>query len=293
VTAADPAPPAGDGDPAGLPPGLAAALDGFARQDAVLVAVDFDGTLAPLVRDPAQARPLPAGSEALRALGRTAGTHVALVSGRTLADLLALADPPPGAVLVGSHGAEVVVPEASRDGGRPAEVAPATTTPDVAQPGARELLARLRSELDRITGVHAGTFVEVKPTSVVLHTRAADREAAQAATAEVLDGPAAWPGVHVTRGKEVVELAVTDATKGRALQDLRGVLGLPPRGAVLYLGDDVTDERAFAVLDDDGGDVTVKVGEGDTAARHRVPGPPEVAALLARLAALRAARHAR
>jgi trehalose-phosphatase len=61
---------------------------------------------------------------------------------------------------------------------------------------------------------------------------------------------------------------------------------------VLYAGDDVTDERAFAALDDAAGDVTVKVGAGETAARHRVAGPPDVAVLLDRLARLRSQRRA-
>ncbi len=55
---------------------------------------------------------------------------------------------------------------------------------------------------------------------------------------------------------------------------------------MLYAGDDVTDERAFAVLDDAAGDVTVKVGPGPTHARHRVADPEQFAAVLERLAAL-------
>jgi len=90
------------------------------------------------------------------------------------------------------------------------------------------------------------------------------------------------------RGKEVVELSVSDATKGAALRRLRALTGTAPGpGGVLYAGDDVTDETAFAVLDDDAGDVTVKVGPGETGARHRVPDPQAVARLLQELAALR------
>ena len=103
---------------------------------------------------------------------------------------------------------------------------------------------------------------------MVLHTRRADREAAIGATSDALQGPGSWPDVHVLRGKEVVELAVTDVTKGRALRRLRADLGLEA-GGVFFAGDDTTDERAFAVLDDDAGDVTVKVGKGP----HGRPAP--------------------
>jgi len=117
----------------------------------------------------------------------------------------------------------------------------------------------------------------------VLHTRRADREAAIGATSDALEGAGRWPGVHVLRGKEVVELAVTDVTKGRALRRLRADLGLA-EGGVFFAGDDTTDERAFAVLDDDAGDVSVKVGGGRTVARHRVANPGQLAALLALVA---------
>ena len=50
--------------------------------------------------------------------------------------------------------------------------------------------------------------------------------------------------------------------------------------ATLYLGDDVTDERAFEALDPDAGDVTVKVGDGDTAAAWRVDDVADVVATL-------------
>ena len=61
---------------------------------------------------------------------------------------------------------------------------------------------------------------------------------------------------------------------------------MPEPGGVLYAGDDVTDERAFAILDDDAGDVTIKVGEGPTIARHRLADPEAIAAMLTILASL-------
>ncbi len=76
---------------------------------------------------------------------------------------------------------------------------------------------------------------------------------------------------------------VVGADKGTAVQALRARTGA---AAVLYAGDDVTDEDALAVLDAAAGDVGVKVGPGATAAGHRVGSPEQVTAMLARLADL-------
>ncbi len=92
------------------------------------------------------------------------------------------------------------------------------------------------------------------------------------------EGAATWPGVHATAGKEVLELAVQRVDKGSAINALR-----PDGGVVLFVGDDVTDERGFAALRPD--DIGVKVGPGDTAAQYRVADVPAVGDLLAALLA--------
>ena len=89
---------------------------------------------------------------------------------------------------------------------------------------------------------------------------------------------AARAGVRPLRGKNVVELPVLDADKGSAVLALRAELGA---AAVVYAGDDVTDEHAFAVLGD--GDVTVKVGPGETVATFRVPDATALVAALEHL----------
>ena len=268
---------------------LRGALRRLAARDGVLLALDFDGCLAPFVVDPEDARPLPAASDALERLARLPGTAIARVSGRPLETLRRLATPPPQALLVGSHGAEFAGP----DGAPLAADALGGTSDDGTNDGtndapAHALLARLEAAVTELVAAHPGTALERKPTAAVLHTRGADRTTAAAATSAALAGPATWAGVRAMRGKEVVELSVSDATKGAALRRLRALTGTAPGpGGVLYAGDDVTDETAFAVLDDDAGDVTVKVGPGETGARHRVPDPQAVACLLQELAALR------
>ena len=88
-------------------------------------------------------------------------------------------------------------------------------------------------------------------------------------------------GAGIQAGKRVVELAVLHVTKGDALARLRQDLAAE---ALLYSGDDVTDERAFRTLEPD--DLTVRGGPGDTAARFRVDDPPALATVLGLLADL-------
>lgn len=259
-------------DPPALPRELAAALEEFAARGHVLVALDFDGVLAPIVVDRDAARPLPEASSALRRLADSPGIDVALVSGRTMADLQRLASPPPGITLIASHGGELQDP--SGHGAGP-----------LLDEATQTLLADVLADLDQIVAAHPGTALETKPAGGVVHTRRADRAVAADASAAVLSGPAARAGVHAMRGKEVVELSVLDTDKGRALTALRDRLGVT---AVLYAGDDVTDENAFAVLR--AGDMGIKVGDGDTLAAWRVADPVAFAALLHRLADLLDAR---
>jgi trehalose 6-phosphate synthase/phosphatase len=246
----------------GLSARLRTALAEFAEHESVLIGLDFDGVLAPIVADPETARALPAGIRAIEQLVAVPGVRVALLSGRSLADLTRVAAPPEGVILIGSHGAEFA-----------ADVGTGPPLDDEQS----ALLGRVADALFAISRSYPGTRVEVKPTAAVLHTRKARRADADRATAEALAGPAGWTGAHLTRGKEVVELSVLPADKGAALRRLRQD---HRSQVVLYVGDDVTDERAFAVLDHADGDVSVKVGAGETLARHRVHGPEDVCRLL-------------
>ncbi|MCS5616485.1 MAG: DUF5911 domain-containing protein, partial [Pirellulales bacterium] len=124
--------------------------------------------------------------------------------------------------------------------------------------------------------------VETKPASIAFHYRNVAEPTAEAAVEELLAGAAAWPDVRVKTGKKVLELTVVDTSKGEAIDALRHRVGA---GAVVYFGDDVTDEDAFVRLH--GPDLAVKVGGGETAATYRISDPTEVARRLARLAELR------
>jgi len=240
----------------------------LAACEPLLLALDFDGVCAPLVDDPTQSRMLPGTRTALEALA-AAGCQIALVSGRALASLRAAADPAPGWLLVGGHGAEV----GDGDGSAP------LLTEDELQ-----LLGTVTAEVDAVVQAHPGTTSEHKPTGVVLHTRLAEEARSRAAVEAVTSGPGARPGVHQRTGHDVVELMVVVADKGSAVQALQARTDAT---SVLYVGDDVTDEDAFRALDPLAGDVGVKVGPGDTAAGYRVAAEADVTRLLEELLAAR------
>lgn len=213
------------------------------RVERPLFFLDYDGTLAPLVDDPLAAAPHP---EAPALLERLAARYpVWIVTGRHLRDLDALLGLPLRAV--GLHGMqEGVIGEAPRS---------------LLPQAAAEALARCRATAPQGDGL----WLEDKETAFALHyRRAADPEAAR----RRLEAWAAGvpEGLVPIWGKHVVELRPEGFSKGVAVARLARA---HPEHTPLYLGDDVTDEDAFRALG--GAAVTVKVGEGETAARYRLP----------------------
>jgi trehalose 6-phosphate phosphatase len=240
-----------------LPPDLQRALTSIAGVPRLLVTSDFDGTLAPIVNNPADARALPAAAETLIELADLPSTTAALISGRALDVLRALSRSsgvPSTVHLVGSHGAEF-------DTGFVHDIDGA-------------LLDRITGELTAIAAGRPGVTVETKPASVALHVRNASADDGEAALREARSAAESWDA-QATEGKAVLEFAVIQTDKGEALDILREQ---HDASAVVYFGDDVTDEKAFRRLRES--DVEVKVGEGDTAARYRVETPEDVAAAL-------------
>lgn len=226
----------------------------------LLLASDYDGCIAPIVSRPQDAVGDGRSVTALVDASRMPRTHAAVVSGRALADLAALSglDPDGGVTLVGSHGSEFT-------GGFSRPVT------DVQ----KRLLAWIVESLTDVADRYPGVTVETKPVSAALHVRNVGPDDAAAALAAVRSGPATADGVHVTEGKAVIELAVIEVSKGDALDRLRTDTHAD---TVIYLGDDVTDERAFAHLS--GTDIGIKVGDGDTIAGHRIGDTDDVAAVL-------------
>ncbi|MGW5050463.1 trehalose-phosphatase [Actinokineospora sp. NPDC004072] len=242
-----------------LPAELRRAIVQIARTPRLLVACDYDGTLAPIVNDPEQARPLPEAVNALRALAGLHETTAAVISGRALRDLATLSRLPSEVHLVGSHGSEFDVGFVH-----------------AIDADARRLHRRLKADLEILVEGEPGVQLEVKPASIAVHVRRADADVAARVLDAVRKGPCTWDGVHVTEGKAVIELAVVQTDKGHALDILRHQAGAT---ATVFVGDDVTDEKAFARIT--GPDLGIKVGDGESLAGYRIDDPTAVATMLA------------
>jgi trehalose 6-phosphate phosphatase len=247
--------------PLALSPELREAVRRLAQTEHLLVAMDFDGTISPLVDRAGDARPLPRSATAFAGLAALPRTTTALISGRALASLRAVASPPVDTLLIGSHGAEAWLGPGS-----------AELTLDAAQ---RELLAEVRGVLEDIVEQAPGTLLEDKPAGVVLHTRLATDDVAEDAVAAARAVLQDRKGVFLKNGKRVLETSVVNASKGEGVTFLRQISGAT---GVLFAGDDTTDEDALARLQP--GDVGVKVGLDFTQAQFRVEAPVHVAELL-------------
>jgi trehalose 6-phosphate phosphatase len=228
-------------------------------QERTLCAFDFDGTLSPIVEHPAEA--------AMRAQTRTLLDGLAalypcvILSGRSRADLLGRLDGVKVAGVIGNHGAE-------------------TEATALRQPRRVE---QWKATLERELGAVPGVWVEDKILSLAVHYRQAAQktEARRRILAAVRD----LEHVRVVAGKQVVNLVVARAPdKGTALATERDRLGCD---WVLYVGDDETDEHAFAL---EGNVVPVRIGRSRRShARYWLRTQSEIDKLLELLMGLRGA----
>lgn len=224
----------------------------------LLVGLDVDGVLAPIVDHADDAVLLAGMGRAVDAVARLADVYVAVVSGRSVAGLeqFGFGD---HVQVIGSHGMEA----------RDRAMAPLGDEE-------RTLLQRLDDAMvaaaDRAGD---GAWVERKPASVVLHVRQADEAAGPAAIASLIDAITTIDGATTKAGSGVLEAFARHADKGTALVELGRRLAV---ATTVFVGDDVTDEDAFAQLSPT--DIAIKVGDADTIALHRLCDPAAVLVLL-------------
>lgn len=250
---------------------LRARLRRLATAPTLIVASDFDGTLAEIVARPQDARILPRARHALEVLQESSDVQVILLTGRSNEGLRVTGLEPEEWILSASHGAELTGLDV--EGG---VLVGALTAEE------EERLMKLSRRFDRVFRDEQGVRLERKPFGIAVHTRevAEPDRASELLAASVELGTV--PGIKMREGKQVREFSVRNTDKGGALQQIRDAL---PAAPVLFLGDDVTDEDVFAVLGPD--DLGIKVGEGSSLARERVADPEAAAAVLAVLAELR------
>jgi trehalose 6-phosphate phosphatase len=199
-----------------------------AEPAAALVALDYDGTLAPVVARPEEAVPAPGAVEVLEALAARLG-RIALVTGRPAEVVVGLAGlhAVPGLVVQGQYGAE------RWEQGR-------TTSPEPL-PG----VARLRELLLGLLEPE-GAALEDKGLSLVVHTRRApDPAGALERLRPRLEQLAVEHGLEAHAGRLVVELRPPGFDKAGALR----ALCEPPPSAVVFAGDDVGDLPAFDAVE--------------------------------------------
>ena len=197
-----------------------------------LVAVDFDGTLAPIVDDPRRSSPYPGIVPTLAELAGLVGT-VAVITGRPAETAVRLGglEQIPGVTVLGHYGGERWV------GGRVIAADP--------PPGVAVVRSELPDLVDRVEAPE-GTWIEDKGRSLAVHTRrTADPDAALTQLQPHLTALADRAGLQVEPGRMVIELRPHGVDKGAALTSL---VKETDSGSVFYAGDDLGDLPAFAAV---------------------------------------------
>ncbi|MBS9720653.1 trehalose-phosphatase [Tianweitania sp. BSSL-BM11] len=212
--------------------------------------LDCDGTLASIVDKPDAARVEPEIVECLRILHAATDGALAVISGRSIAQLDVMLAPLVLPV-AGVHGIE------RRDG------AGAIYRPEFDAAAVLEIA----SQLDAFAAQHEGLVSEVKSASVAIHYRMRPELEGEALSL-MSEIAAEHEDFRLLRGKMVAELSASHRTKGDAIDDF--MLEAPFRDRLpIFVGDDVTDEDGFAAVARING-IGIKIGAGTTSASHRV-----------------------
>ena len=224
--------------------------------DGAALFLDFDGTLVDLADSPDSIRVSPDLGPLLERLRRRLDGRLAIVSGRSLADLERHV-PAAGIAFSGSHGLELRL-----DGGTRLPLSVPIGLDDV------------REQVVRFAARDPGLLVEEKPAGIALHFRRAPQLAAAAAA--FMEGLAAERGWSVQPGSMVVELRPHGATKGDAL---RAFMTEPKFAGArpVFVGDDFTDEHGFEAAAGLGGAGILVGPPRRTAARYRLASVTAVA----------------
>ncbi|MFH0913703.1 MAG: trehalose-phosphatase [Chloroflexota bacterium] len=253
---------------------IAARLQGAKH---ILLLLDYDGTLTPIVERPELAHLPEDARQVLLALARKPRFTVGVISGRSLADLKKMVGIP-SILYAGNHGLEIE--------------GPGLRFVNPLAEGLKPVLKATYLVLNRTLSSIKGAFVEDKGLSLSVHYRQVE----ESQTKEVknllerlVSGVQALGKVRVTSGKKVYEVRPAIAwDKGKAIKLLMKRCGKGGRKSgllPLYIGDDRTDEDGFRAIQAYGNGISVLVGEPsrESEAGFYLKSPAEVAAFLGRL----------
>jgi len=231
--------------------------------------LDIDGTLLEHAERPDAVHIDAAVHRLLQALQRGSGGALALISGRSMHDIDRLFAP-------------LALPAAGLHGVERRDAAGVLHRHEFAVASLRRAAARI----GEFAALHAGLLFEDKGSNLALHYRLAPDFAGAARSAVREAAQLLGEGFEVLEGKMVVELKPSGRDKGMAIEEY--MREAPYAGRLpVFVGDDLTDEYGFGVVNRLGGQ-TIKVGAGATAARYRVADAAAVRAWLGEWAA----RHA-
>lgn len=232
------------------------------KQNSVLF-LDYDGTLAPFNIDPKLATPYPGVITSLKTLINETNTRVIIISGRGINDLIPLLKLEPLPELWGAHGGERFTKEKGFYRAKLNDTQ----------------IDGLKQGLDRAAKLWDQNRIEKKPTSIALHWRGEEEQ-----TIEALDRNirTAWEPIAKDYDLEThrfdggVELRPKGMNKGHAIATVLNEISPFSNCVMAYLGDDATDEEAFAKLGSKGLKVLVRKELRETSADLWLTPPQEL-----------------
>jgi len=249
-----------------VPDPITAFLDRLPTAPGALLALDYDGTLAPFRAARERAIPLAGIPDVLERIRRETATRLVIVSGRRAADVATLLGLVPAPEIWGVHGWERRLPDGTGDRPEP-------------PPAAATVLEHARQSL---VAQGFGELLDVKGAGLALHWRGLEPPHAAAARAAAERVPETVPGfdeaVQLLRVNHGLEFRASGRDKGYVV---RALLAETPSAAA-YAGDDTTDEDAFAALRGRGLGILVAAEDRPTHATGRLRSPDDVRTFLER-----------
>jgi alpha,alpha-trehalase len=235
----------------------------------IVIFMDYDGTLTPIVSRPDQAMLSESMRMALQRLARQ--TTVCVLSGRDRAsaeNMVGL----PELYYAGSHGFDISGPGGFRHQNEQGEAL-------------RPALEEVADELEEVVKPFSGAWVDRKRYAIAVHNRQVRDASVPELEAAVAEVAARHAGLRVTGGKRISEVRPDiDWDKGRALRWLLKALNLDGADVVpMFIGDDETDEDALAEVEKDGVGIRVGHDPAETHARYMLRDTDEVRRFLERL----------